>query len=87
MAQAERKARGRPKSPFTDTGSQTMQALDRALGVLNALARLERASLTDLSLALGIPTATTHRILTTLQKHRDARQGRPADSRQGGGEA
>lgn len=70
MAQAERKARGRPKSPFTDTGSQTMQSLDRALGVLNALARLERASLTDLSLALGIPTATTHRILTTLQKHR-----------------
>lgn len=72
MTQPERKSRGRPKSPFTDTSAQTMQALDRALGVLGALARQDRASLTDLSLSLGIPTATTHRILTTLQKHRFA---------------
>lgn len=72
MTTSERKSRGRPKSPFTETGTQTMQALDRALGVLHALARQERASLTDLSLSLGIPTATTHRILTTLQKHRFA---------------
>jgi IclR family acetate operon transcriptional repressor len=72
MTMNERKSRGRPKSPFTETGTQTMQALDRALGVLHALARQERASLTDLSLSLGIPTATTHRILTTLQKHRFA---------------
>ena len=72
MTQTDRKARGRPKSPFTDSGAQTMQALDRALGVLHALARLERASLTDLALDLGIPAATTHRILSTLQKHRFA---------------
>lgn len=46
-----------------------MQSLDRALGILGAVARAERSTLTDLSLSLGIPTATTHRILTTLQKH------------------
>ncbi|WP_375554606.1 IclR family transcriptional regulator [Roseovarius mucosus] len=45
-----------------------MQALDRALSVLTAVARQEGVNLTDLSLSLGIPTATTHRILTTLQK-------------------
>jgi len=72
MPQPERKSRGRPKSAFTDPAPQTIQALDRALGVLHALARHDRASLTDLSLSLGIPTATTHRILTTLQKHRFA---------------
>lgn len=43
--------------------------MDRALGILVAVSRSGRATLTDLSLSLGVPTATTHRILTTLQKH------------------
>ncbi|WP_300550947.1 HTH-type transcriptional regulator BhcR [Roseovarius sp.] len=63
-----KRARGRPKSQFSESSAGTMQSLDRALGVLVAVAREDRATLTDLSLALGIPTATTHRILTTLQK-------------------
>jgi len=63
-----KRARGRPKSQFGESSAGTMQSLDRALGVLVAVAREDRATLTDLSLALGIPTATTHRILTTLQK-------------------
>lgn len=45
-----------------------MQALDRALSVLTAAARQDGVSLTELAQALDIPTATTHRILTTLQK-------------------
>ncbi|QBY01090.1 IclR family transcriptional regulator [Rhodophyticola sp. CCM32] len=69
MAEIHRKARGRPKSPFTEPGGSTIQALDRALVVLSALAKQDHASLTDLSERLNIPTATTHRILATLQQN------------------
>jgi len=72
MATPARKQRGRPKSPFTEGAGGTMQALDRALGVLTAVARQEGATLSDLSMAQGIPAATVHRILATLQKHRFA---------------
>lgn len=64
-----RRPRGRPKSNFRESTAGTLQSLDRALGVLVAVSRAGRATLTDLSLSLGVPTATTHRILTTLQKH------------------
>ncbi|WP_104017649.1 IclR family transcriptional regulator [Roseovarius nitratireducens] len=59
--------RGRPRSAFTDKSTGTLQALDRALGLLAEVARRDGASLTDLARALDIPPATTHRILTTLQ--------------------
>jgi IclR family acetate operon transcriptional repressor len=59
--------RGRPKSQFTESSTGTMQALDRALGLLAEVARRDGASLTDLARAQGIPPATTHRILATLQ--------------------
>lgn len=65
----QKRARGRPKSQFRESSAGTLQSLDRALSVLVAVSRANRATLTDLSLSLGIPTATTHRILTTLQKH------------------
>jgi IclR family acetate operon transcriptional repressor len=67
MTQTKR-PRGRPKSQFTESSAGTLQSLDRALSVLTTVARQEGVNLTDLSLSLGIPTATTHRILTTLQK-------------------
>ncbi len=67
MKQPKRQ-RGRPKSQFSESSAGTLQSLDRALGVLMAIARADRMTLTDLSLAVGVPTATTHRILTTLQK-------------------
>ncbi|MGM0660503.1 MAG: IclR family transcriptional regulator [Pseudomonadota bacterium] len=63
-----RRPRGRPKSQFTESSAGTMQSLDRALNVLVAAARQDGVSLTELAQALDIPTATTHRILTTLQK-------------------
>ena len=65
----QKRQRGRPKSQFKESSAGTLQSLDRALGVLVAVSRAEAATLTDLSLSLGVPTATTHRILTTLQKH------------------
>ena len=65
----QKRQRGRPKSQFRESSAGTLQSLDRALGVLVAVSRAHRATLTDLSLSLGVPTATTHRILTTLQKH------------------
>ncbi len=67
--QNQKRPRGRPKSQFNESSAGTLQSLDRALGVLVAIARAGRLTLTDLSLAVGVPTATTHRILTTLQKH------------------
>jgi len=66
------KKRGRPKSQFTESSASILQSLDRALGVLDTLSRQHAASLTDIAVRLGIPTATTHRILTTLQKRRFA---------------
>lgn len=67
--QHQKRPRGRPKSQFSESSAGTLQSLDRALGVLSAISRAGRLTLTDLSLAVGIPTATTHRILMTLQKH------------------
>ncbi len=72
MSEPVRKQRGRPKSQFTESSASTLQSLDRALGILDALSRQNAASLTDVAMRLGIPTATTHRILTTLQKRRFA---------------
>ncbi|RVT84257.1 IclR family transcriptional regulator [Rhodobacteraceae bacterium CCMM004] len=60
--------RGRPKGSGAGGGTAPMQALDRALSVLTAVARGGRSSLTDLAHGVGVPTATTHRILTTLEK-------------------
>lgn len=64
-----KRPRGRPRSQFKESSAGTMQALDRALGVLTALAREDGATLSDLARTLEIPTATTHRILTTLETH------------------
>lgn len=65
---AKRK-RGRPKSQFKDAPAETLQSVERALVVLKAVAKLERTTLSDLSISLGVPTATAHRVLKTLQKH------------------
>lgn len=64
----QKRLRGRPRSAFTEQGAGTLQSLDRALGVLMEVARVGRMTLSDLSHALDVPTATTHRILNTLQK-------------------
>ncbi|WP_050604397.1 IclR family transcriptional regulator [Ruegeria sp. 6PALISEP08] len=64
--QNHKKPRGRPKSIFKESSAGTLQSLDRALETLTTVAALERCTLSDLSRETGVPTATTHRILTTL---------------------
>lgn len=64
-----KKRRGRPRNPVQDPGANTVHALDRGLIVLQALARERFLSLTDLSLVIGVPTSTVHRILSTLERH------------------
>lgn len=67
-----KRTRGRPKSPFTEPQG-TIQALERGLTVLRALAREDSVTLSELSERLEMPVATTHRILSTLEKSRFAR--------------
>jgi IclR family acetate operon transcriptional repressor len=63
-----KKQRGRPRNPIPETGQGTVIALDRGLVVLQALASEGNMSLTDLSLKVGVPTSSAHRILMTLEK-------------------
>lgn len=65
----QKRQRGRPRSQFKESSAGTLQSLDRALGVLTAIAREEGATLSNLARAVDIPTATVHRILTTLENH------------------
>lgn len=63
------KPRGRPKA-FTDkTDQNTVQALDRALHLLEHLAQAPGRSLSDLAQETGQAVATTFRALQTLQAH------------------
>lgn len=66
---AQKRPRGRPRNTGAEPTGGTVQALDRGLALLNALARHDQISLTDLSLQIGLPPSTAHRLLTTLQKH------------------
>jgi IclR family acetate operon transcriptional repressor len=65
---APKRPRGRPRSQNTDVAGTTIQALDRGLKLLTTLAREGELSLTDLSLRLGMPPSTAHRVLATLEK-------------------
>ncbi len=64
----QKRSRGRPRAPSSES-TGTVQALDRGLLLLTALARQDQMTLTDLSLQLGLPPSTAHRLLVTLQKH------------------
>jgi IclR family acetate operon transcriptional repressor len=64
-----KKTRGRPRSADPDKHSGTVQALDRALGLLSDLARADEKTLTELSLKTGMAPSTAHRLLVTMQRH------------------
>lgn len=64
-----RKTRGRPRSGGPDRPAATVQALDRALGLLRSLAKTDEATLTELALRTGMPPSTAHRLLMTMQRH------------------
>lgn len=61
--------RGRPKAFNGATDPATVQALDRALGLLATLAAGSGLTLSELAQASGQAVATVYRALTTLQAH------------------
>lgn len=58
--------KGRPKGFNNDPRQSTIQALDRALDVLDLLSRHEGLSLSDIARQLDQSAATMHRVLATL---------------------
>lgn len=69
QAAQQRRKRGRPRAMRPAGSGQPVQALDRGLQVLEALAREGSATLSDLALRVGMPPSTAHRLLMTLQGH------------------
>lgn len=67
---AGKRSRGRPRSNWGEPQGATVQALDRGLTLLGALARQDKVTLTELALRVGMPPSSVHRLLATLQKHR-----------------
>lgn len=59
--------RGRPKAMFPTETPITIQALDRALTVIQLLSTRDGMTLTEIAVALDQSTATMHRVLTTLE--------------------
>lgn len=62
--------KGRPRNFDQDPASSRIQALDRALDVMDALAAEKGLTLSELSNALGQSAATIYRILSTLETRR-----------------
>ncbi len=65
----KKRKRGRPRKSVAEPSGGTVLALDRGLSILEALARLQSATLSDLALQVDMPASTAHRILGTLQQH------------------
>ncbi len=63
------KPRGRPKAFNDKTDQNTVQALDRALGLLEHLAQGPGRTLSELAEETGQAVATVFRALVTLQSH------------------
>ncbi|MBY6137230.1 IclR family transcriptional regulator [Nocardioides marinus] len=66
MSQAPRR-KGRPKAFNASSQPATIQSLDRALDVLDALAGASGMTLTELATALDQSAATMYRVLSTLE--------------------
>ncbi len=69
IEQVEKRKRGRPRSAMANAGPSPVQALDRGLTILQALAGQQGAALSDLSRQVAMPPSTAHRFLATLQNH------------------
>ena len=65
----ESRPRGRPRAFHDTTDQNTVQALDRGLAILAAVADSPGLTLTDLAQASGQAPATVYRALTTLAQH------------------
>jgi IclR family acetate operon transcriptional repressor len=69
MDTALKRTRGRPRAFNPSPEQTTVQALDRALHILEVLADGEGMSLTELAEAAGQSPATTYRVLSTFEAH------------------
>ncbi len=67
--QTHKRTRGRPRSVGAEKAAGAVQALQRGLVLLGALAREDKATLTELAMRTGMPPSTAHRLLTTFQAH------------------
>jgi len=65
--EVRQRRRGRPRGTGTGSSQATIQSLERALDVLDALARSSGLTLTELAEDLGQSPATMHRVLSTLE--------------------
>ena len=65
--ETNQRRRGRPKGSGANASQGTIQSLDRALDVLDALARSNGLTLSDLAKELDQSPATMHRVLSTLE--------------------
>lgn len=66
---SESRPRGRPRGFHDTTEQNTVQALDRGLAILGAVAGGAGLTLTELAQATGQAPATVYRALTTLAGH------------------
>jgi IclR family acetate operon transcriptional repressor len=74
MAKAGTPVRRRPAAGRTrSVEGGRVQSLARALAIVNALARGDGLTLTDLAHTVGLPPSTVHRLLTTLEEARFVR--------------
>ncbi|WP_333825323.1 HTH-type transcriptional regulator BhcR [Pinisolibacter sp.] len=64
-----RAMRGRPRGSGGKTPVASVQALDRALQLLELVAGTDGMTLTALAHASGLPASTVHRLLATLAAH------------------
>ena len=69
MDGASKRGRGRPRAFNPNPEQTTVQALDRAVGILKVLAAGEGMTLTELAEASGQAPATVYRVLSTFQAH------------------
>jgi IclR family acetate operon transcriptional repressor len=65
--QAEARNRGRPKKFNDDDGANIIQAVDRAIDVLEVLAKGGSMTLTDIARVMDQSPATLYRVLSTFQ--------------------
>lgn len=64
-----KRPRGRPPTLRNSQATGSVQSLDRALALMEVIAREDGLTLTDLAQRAGVPPSTAHRILATLQAH------------------
>ncbi len=66
---ADSRPRGRPRAFHDRSGQNTIQSLDRAMGLLAHLAEAPGLTLSELAQRAGQSPATVYRVLVTLEAH------------------